>query len=612
MVAVRGRARDNGEIAYVRVNGVDATTSDGFASWRVQVPLVGGDNLLTVETGDKLAAADTRAAEATVRSRLLLAEPVAMALDAANDRVLVADDGRNAVLAVDLERQDRAVLSDGTSRVLDCPAGVAVDDVRARALVTDCSRRELLSVDLASGAIATLSGPSRGAGPAFGYPTAVQFDAAIGRALVLDYVESTLVWVTLSTGDRAVLSGPGTGSGPLLREPWGMALDGAHDRALVVTSDGLYQVSLPSGDRFLLSAAAAGTAVTVDAEQGVAYVAADGALLRVPIAAPVATRLTSDSARDLIRGVKGLALDASRHRLVAVRSRPTPLLALDLETSRLSTFSDDSQGSGEPICGAPIALDPDRRVVMVASRSPILVDLGTGERQKLSSLQGVLSWPTDAAWAGAGSFLVVDRDLDALMSVDVDTGVATVVSDSGTGSGPPLAAPVAVEYDASSASALVLNGDGDLLRVEVGTGDRALLSSVTDPGPLVEVPSGLAWDPAGRRAWVADWSRAAVLAIDLATGERSLLADDMTGAGPPIRPVKLAFDGAHLLVTDVSGSLLVMDPSSGDRAVVGHGLMNPVDVEWDSSRGNAVIVDSFWCALFTLDPSSGDAVIVSR
>ena len=48
---VRGTAHDPSGVAAVRVNGVPATSSDGFATWAVVVPLELGENALVVEAG---------------------------------------------------------------------------------------------------------------------------------------------------------------------------------------------------------------------------------------------------------------------------------------------------------------------------------------------------------------------------------------------------------------------------------------------------------------------------------------------------------------------------------------------------------------------------------
>ena len=47
-VTVQGHAADESGVAAVLVNGVPATSSDGFATWQATVPIVLGLNTLTV------------------------------------------------------------------------------------------------------------------------------------------------------------------------------------------------------------------------------------------------------------------------------------------------------------------------------------------------------------------------------------------------------------------------------------------------------------------------------------------------------------------------------------------------------------------------------------
>ena len=51
-VTLRGTTSDASEVTVVRVNGVDATSTDNFATWDATVDLSPGLNTLTVETGD--------------------------------------------------------------------------------------------------------------------------------------------------------------------------------------------------------------------------------------------------------------------------------------------------------------------------------------------------------------------------------------------------------------------------------------------------------------------------------------------------------------------------------------------------------------------------------
>ena len=109
-VTVRGTARSDNEITVVRVNGVDATTSDSFATWEATVPLNLGINTLTVETGDINNNQSSNAASVTVDSGPLMEPPAGLALDLANNRMLTVDELRGQLIAIDLDSAARSVI----------------------------------------------------------------------------------------------------------------------------------------------------------------------------------------------------------------------------------------------------------------------------------------------------------------------------------------------------------------------------------------------------------------------------------------------------------------------------------------------------------------------
>ena len=96
----------------VRVNGIDATSSDAFATWQAAVTLTPGVNSLTVETGDIALNTDMAAASVQINaygSAFLTARGVV--LDSANNRALIVDDSLGALVAVDLVNGQRVFVS---------------------------------------------------------------------------------------------------------------------------------------------------------------------------------------------------------------------------------------------------------------------------------------------------------------------------------------------------------------------------------------------------------------------------------------------------------------------------------------------------------------------
>ncbi|HVS18456.1 MAG TPA: hypothetical protein VMT18_07645, partial [Planctomycetota bacterium] len=125
-----------------------------------------------------------------------------------------------------------------------------------------------------------------------------------------------------------------------------------------------------------------------------------------------------------------------------------------------------------------------------------------------------------------------------------------------------------------------------LLRVDLRDGDRSLVSSATGigVGPPLRQGTGLMLDTStdARRAIVCDRGREALLAIDLAPGDRALVSGEGVGAGPPFQAEEwfgihgdFHIDGGHgsAWVADQGGGLMAyrllhVDLASGDRSVV--------------------------------------------
>jgi hypothetical protein len=74
VVVVRGTAGDNRAVSSVKVNGVEATSTDGFHLWSARVPLATGNNTLNIVAAD--AAGNTHASQATVVRKVTLLRPL--------------------------------------------------------------------------------------------------------------------------------------------------------------------------------------------------------------------------------------------------------------------------------------------------------------------------------------------------------------------------------------------------------------------------------------------------------------------------------------------------------------------------------------------------------
>ena len=161
-IIVRGTTTDESEITVVRVNGVDATSSDNFATWQALVNLIPGPNTLSVETGDIALNSDMVAASVQINAYGRSFDfPIDVVLDSANNRALVVDTYLKALITVDLTTGVRSILSDATIpnavNAFSNPKDIALDSANNRLLVVDSALQALIAVDLNSGVRTILS-----------------------------------------------------------------------------------------------------------------------------------------------------------------------------------------------------------------------------------------------------------------------------------------------------------------------------------------------------------------------------------------------------------------------------------------------------------------------
>lgn len=202
-VVVSGTASDSDGVASVAVNGVAATSTDGFTSWQAEVSMAGGDNTLTVSARDELGNVNSNAATRTVNRRYLF------------DRA-------------------SAIISDGR---------------RSRALVIDDDSASIMVIDSANRQSSEFSGATAGQGPELKRPVALLMDTAQDRALIFDAERSALLELDLENGNRQVLASATTGSGPALRDLVLWVLEPSGGYVYALTRATLFKIQLSSGDR---------------------------------------------------------------------------------------------------------------------------------------------------------------------------------------------------------------------------------------------------------------------------------------------------------------------------------------------------------------------------
>jgi Glucodextranase, domain B len=251
-VTARGTT-DGKDVAKVTVNGVAATSSDGFLTWKASVPLNSGDNTVTalMERGDQsqvqVSAAVARVASDTAIKRGKLLSGVTFSLmggsvDSKGTAMYLADVNADGVLRIDIETGDQAWATcsehsnpcgDGPGKGVPFtqPMDVAVDEAHQRAFVID--GQNVFAVDLTGkggpSERTIISGPDvtdasyspptyagRGSGPQAQQFGSMSYDPAANVIYAVDWGQGNNAPVGFfkidpETGNRQVLSSIGAG-----------------------------------------------------------------------------------------------------------------------------------------------------------------------------------------------------------------------------------------------------------------------------------------------------------------------------------------------------------------------------------------------------------------
>jgi hypothetical protein len=163
----------------------------------------------------------------------------------------------------------------------------------------------------------------------------------------------------------------------------------------------------------------------------------------------------------------------------------------------------------------------------------------------------------------------------SIIGVDLATGVRTVVTSGTIGAGTPLAGATGIALDTVTApgSPRLLVSEGGtgtgtfdhLIAVDIATGDRTLLSSFGEnvgTGPLIHVPGSLRIDAAHHQVMVLDTQGQQIVAVDLSTGNRSVhSAHGLQPGMAATRGMAIEPATSRLLVAKEGGTIVSIDDS---------------------------------------------------
>ncbi len=660
---VRGTASDVTTITAVTVNGVAATTSDVFAHWAAVVPIVAGNNTINIGTTDAFGNTSATAARLDVANRgPAISASTSLVMDTARSRALLTDIDRGAIIAIDGTTGRTSIVSDATrgtgpslptggyfSAVMDSTHNrllvmngdvlLAVDPVSGnRTLIptaasdpntttfggafgcnADCSlvyaiavappsyTSGIFTINPQTGARTPFAGgnpPPIGAGFDILTPRDMVFDAVNSRLYVIDAGRGGVTAVNPATAERRLVTASSgntlMGSGPALVNPRGLVLDLTNNR-LIVTDTlqnqqmRLVAIKLSDGERSVMATTAVdasltpATSMALDGSRLLINQSA-GTVAQVSLASGEVRRHADSSVgTGMVINARSLLFDAANRTLLTTAQGG--ILRIDLATSN-RTVAVPTPLAGGTYVYAPLHLNfdtragvpPDRLIGVGPGSSPNMFrayDLAAGTDTEIVATQipfGSTTWPLDAA---NGRFLasVFSGGSYQLVSFDATTGAqGATISDSTVGL-LPFSSLLSIAFDEVGGNRRLLVADeNQILAVDPATGIRTLISSASmGTGPTLVDSDSMAVNSTSRMALISSGRYSALQWVNLANGNRSMASgvnpDDQTvrGLGAPIThswtgvAADFANDVAYMIST--GETLLTVDLPSGDRVI---------------------------------------------
>ena len=615
-ITVRGTAQDpdGSAISGVFVNGIEVQSDDGFATWQVTVPLLLGNNTLTVQTEDTTGNINPAAASIDVRTHTLPlirnANENTLSVDTANNRALMVDSNKDAVLAFDLASGERTVLSSpngldnfinlepvGNGESLDFPSQLNFDSNAQRVLVLEplnrtFSLRGVVEVDLITGERIVFYNPNQGSGPQFNLMRSFIFDSVNNRLLALDGFSRNLrlMEVNLNNLERRVIRDFETVPSDAL------ALSG--DNQLLMTgeineSTVLFSVNLSNGERELISGKNIDETFVGNGPE---------------FENPVSIKLDDNN--------RALLMDRILKKIVLVNLDNGDRTILE------GSGVDFSVPAGADFFGSQQAIVLDRDM-----ESLIVVDLISGERSLLTNNaigSGLrFNQPHSLADLGGNRALVTDSTSGRLFEVDLTNGNRELILDN-----PGEFNLQATALDKPNNRAFFINnteGDPELVEFNLSTKELRVISSATiGSGPTLAFPEDIVFSPGSNRVFVIDSLARDLFEIDITTGNRSIILDNSNSGLEFDTPLSLAINGAETtaFVGD-DGALIAIDLVTGDRTLVsginfttgeqigGSGLFDITSMVLDETNNRIFTIGEESEPTF-VDLTTGEQTIITR
>lgn len=613
-----GELAQEHDIKTLRIGGVEAVfDSERPYAWKAEaVPLDPRQLYPRVSAAWDRGNGRTERSALPFQNQYMLRYGGDMALDYANNRLLV--ETNSAVIGVDLGNgHRRPFIGDeaGQGPVFSQISGLSVEPQSHSLWLSSLNTDSLWKIDLSSGEAVVVSDSTNGSGMMFSAPGEVVADYANGRVLVVDtgtVGEETAAGAVFSvdalTGDRTLLTAASIGSGESLVTPGELQYDAQRNELIMsrTYTQNLLSVDLETGLRSLHGEplGSAPNAIQFDKANDRTLVQVNKKLLAVDRESGLISVLYSNNvgAGPLVTSATSLVVNSQGNTAWMLDSDTNAIIKVDLLSGNRSVLSASRVGKGgEMLVPEAVAFDRETNQAYLATNQ--------------SSIRGYL------------------------YRVDMSTGNRTPVVGDGTGFGVFVGAIGGLALDAEN-RVLYMSARVDqfynwgIVKMDLETGERTMVSSSgynveRGAGIDLDYPRGVVIDAANNRLLVADASLRALFAVDLETGDRTVISasslpDDNLAVGTGeqmVNPEWLALDADNnrvlLTRSNPTDVVLAVDLNTGSRTVLsgqsdltqitsgaGSPLYSPSSIVLDKESNRALVMVSK--GVIAVDLQSGD------
>ncbi len=573
------------------------------------------------------------------------------------------------VYEIDLLTGERVIVSSrvvGTGVNLYEPSSIYLNDQENKAYIIDQEDFEtfpsLFEVDILTGNRTIISNNSNGLGDDFSTPRALCLNVLENKAYVTDSGVDAIFEVDLVTGNRRIISDAVTGSGPNLSSPKSITLNSSENTLYVSDSEwvsgdfvgSIIEVDIVTGNRTVVSDAMIGSgpslssphSITLNTKDNKIYVsdsswAGDGYLgkiVEIDLATGNRTVISSDTvgAGPEFEYITSFSLVQEKGKAYVTDSSLGAVLEMDLATGNRTIISSSKVGMGRRMSSLmSIRLNgsEDKAYVLNMSYSTLFeIDLLSGDRDVVFDASIGLGVALNNAHSiflnrVESKVYIADAAEEAIFEVDLATGNRTIISDSTTGIGVDFDYPCYIVLNAAEDKAYVADSGSSvkaIFEVDLATGNRTIISdAMTGSGPNLSNPKSITLNALESKAYVVDSLFQDILfEIDLSTGNRTIVSDAMTGSGPnfisPLSANLNALEDKAYVVDRDAQAIFMVDLTTGDRTVisgdsVGEGTLfiGPYSLTLNSAEDKIYVLDKHLSAVFEVDIETGDRRIIS-